>query len=136
MQAELVATESKQTWSIVPLPPNKHSIGCKWVYKIKYKFDGTIERYKARLVAKGYNQHEGIDFLDTFSPVAKHVIVKILLALAATHNWHLIQLDVNNAFLHGDLFEEVYMDLPLGYCSNISSSNFASRLVCQLHKSI
>ena len=127
--------ESNHTWSVIPLPLGKHSIGSKWVYKIKYKSDGSIERYKARLVAKGYNQQEDIDFLDTFSPVAKLVTVEVLLALAATHNWPLIQLDVNNAFLNGDLFEEVYMDLPLGYCSKPGSPS-SSKMVCKLRKSI
>ena len=115
MKAELDAMEDNKTWSVVPLPKRKHSIGCKWVYKIKYHADGTIERYMARLVAKGYNQQEGVDFLDTFLLVAKLVTVKVLLALAASHHWHIVQMDVNNALLNGDLFEEVYMDLPVSY---------------------
>ena len=90
MKAELQAMEANYTWFVVPLPHGKHSIGCKWVYKVKYNFDGSIEHYKARLVAKGYNQQEGIDFIDTFSPVAKLVTVKVMLALAASQNWPLV----------------------------------------------
>ena len=100
MAAKLRALESNGTWSLVPLLIGKHTIGCKLVYKIKRRVDGTIERYKARLVAKGYTQQEGIDYLETFSPVAKMVTVKTLLTLAAIHGWYLTQLDVNNAFLH------------------------------------
>lgn len=112
MDDELAALERNNTWSIVLLPLDKHSIGCKWVYKLKLHADGSIERHKARVVAKGFTQQEGIDFMDTFSPVAKLVTVKVLLALAACKDWHLTQLDVSNAFLNGDLLEEVYMDLP------------------------
>ena len=115
MSVELSTMESNNTWTVVPLPVGKRSISFRWIYKIKFKSDGTIERYKARLVAKGYTQQEGVDFLDTFSPVAKLVTVKVFLAVAASKQWPLFQLDVNNAFLNGDLSEEVYMDLPLGY---------------------
>ncbi|XP_073019373.1 uncharacterized mitochondrial protein AtMg00820-like [Primulina eburnea] len=100
MTDELSALESNDTWSIVSLPSGKRAVGCKWVYKAKFRADGTLERYKARLVAKGYTQQEGVDYFETFSPVAKLVTVRTLLALAAIRGWSLMQLDVNNAFLH------------------------------------
>jgi hypothetical protein len=130
MNVELLALAENHTWDVVDLPHGKHPIGCRWVYKIKYKADGSIERYKARLVAKGYTQMEGLDYFDTFSPVAKITTVRVLLAIAAIKGWHLEQLDVNNAFLHGDLNEEVYMCLPPGMFANSPSK------VCRLHKSL
>ncbi|XP_061356509.1 uncharacterized mitochondrial protein AtMg00820-like [Gastrolobium bilobum] len=115
MAAELGALEQNNNWNIVSLPTSKHSIGCKWVFRVKLHSDGFLERYKARLVAQGYTQQEGNDFKKTFSPVAKIIIVYILLSLAAIHDWHLVQLDINNTFLHGDLTEKVYIRLPPGY---------------------
>lgn len=130
MKAELGALEMNNTWTIVDLPPGKHPIGCKWVYKIKYHANGKVERYKARLVAKGYTQIEGKDYFQTYSPVAKMTTVRTVLALAAINDWHLEQLDVNNAFLHGDLNEEGYMCLPPGIAT------YSSNKICKLNKSL
>jgi len=103
MKAEIKALEENESWKITELPPNKIAIGCKWVFRIKRKANGDIERYKARLVAKGYTQHEGIDYMETYSPVARLTTIRTILAVASTMDWHLGQLDVNNAFLHSDL---------------------------------
>ena len=115
MDTKIAALKANNTWTLTPLPPHKKAVGCKWVYRVKYRADGSIERYKARLVAKGFTQQEGLDFTETFSPVAKMTTVKTLLAISAVRGWHLTQLDLNNAFLHGDLHEDVYMQLPQGF---------------------
>jgi hypothetical protein len=130
METELSALENTGTWKLVDLPPNVKPIGCKWIFKIKYHADGSIERYKARLVAKGYNQIEGLDYFDTYSTVAKLTTVRTVIALASINHWHIHQLDVNNAFLHGDLQEDVYMTLPQGITPTKPNQ------VCKLVKSL
>ncbi|KAL0449571.1 UNVERIFIED_CONTAM: Retrovirus-related Pol polyprotein from transposon TNT 1-94 [Sesamum latifolium] len=129
MNAEILALERNQTWEITKLPPGKKAIGCKWVFRLKLKEDGTVDRYKARLVAKGYTQVEGVDYVESFSPVAKAVTVRLLLAVAPAQNWEIHQLDVNNAFLHGHLDEEIFMAPPEGY-------QVAEGSVCHLTRSL
>uniref|UniRef100_A0A2N9ECI9 Reverse transcriptase Ty1/copia-type domain-containing protein n=1 Tax=Fagus sylvatica TaxID=28930 RepID=A0A2N9ECI9_FAGSY len=115
MADELDALHKTHTWDMTTLPPGKSAVGCKWVYKIKTRADGSVERYKARLVARGFTQEYGIDYEETFAPVACLTSVRSLLAIAAVHHWPLFQMDVKNAFLNGDLLEEVYMQPPPGY---------------------
>ena len=123
--------KKNKTWEIVDLPKNKKPVGCKWVYKIKYNSNGTIERYKARLVAKGYTQTYGIDYTETFAPVVKMNTIRIIFSLAVNNGWNLYQMDVKNAFLQGSLEEEVYMTLPPGHKSEKELG-----LACRLKKSI
>ncbi|RVW83549.1 Retrovirus-related Pol polyprotein from transposon RE2 [Vitis vinifera] len=130
MHEEIRALEENGTWTLEPLPKGKRALGSQWVYKTKYFSNGDIERLKSRLVVLGNHQEASIDYHETFSPVAKMTTVRAFLAIAASKNWELHQMDVHNAFLHGDLEEEVYMKLPPGF--ERSDPN----LVCRLRKSL
>ncbi|GKE10895.1 ribonuclease H-like domain-containing protein [Tanacetum coccineum] len=130
MNIEIEALNINNTWTITDLPASRKPIGCKWLFKIKYKSSREIDRYKAILVAKGSSQREGIDFGETFSPVVKMVTVRCIISLVVHYDWPLYQLDVNNAFLYGDLYEDAYMTLPLGF------SNDSGSQVCKLNKSL
>nr|GEU51383.1 hypothetical protein [Tanacetum cinerariifolium] len=128
MNNEIEALHRNNTCNVYDLPIGKKPTGCKWIWKIKYKASGEIERYKARLVAKGFSQREGFDYDESFSPVVKMVTVRYIISLV--NNWPLFQLDVNNVFLYGDLVEDVYMTLPDGYNNEDKSK------VCKLNKSL
>jgi len=131
MDEELNALRKNCTWDFVPRPPKTNIVGSKWVFRMKYQSDGSIDRLKARLVAKGYTQLPGLDYTDTFSPVVKASTVHVVLSLAITHGWPLRQLDVKNVFLHGILQEHVYMEQPPGYVD----PHFPQH-VCKLKKAL
>ena len=115
MNGEYNSIMRNKTWELVELTKDKVPIGSKWLFKSKLKVDGSIDKFKERLVAKGYSQQEGIDFEETYAPVAKLNTIRLLVALATKHNWRIHQLDVKTAFLNGDLKEEVYLVQPEGF---------------------
>ena len=129
MKEELDTLTKNHTWDLVTLPPRQSVVGCKWIYKIKTRSNGSIERYKACLVAKDFTQEFGIDYEETFAPVACISSVRALLTIAAASKWDLFQMDVKNGFLNGDLSEEFYMQPP-------SSLSVESNKVCHLRRAL
>ena len=125
MKEELNALTKNHTWDLVTLHSRQSMVSCKQIYKITTRSDGSIERYKARLVAKGFTQEYEIDYEETFTPIARILSIRALLAVAAASKWDLFQMDVKNAFLNGDLSEEVYMQPP-------PSLSVESNKVCHL----
>ena len=115
MEEEIIALEQNQTWELVPRPRDTKLISCKWAYEIMCLSDGSIERYKTQPVARGFSQEYGLDYDETFSPVAKIIIVQVPPILAVNKDWKLWQMDMNNAFLHGELDREIYMNQPNGF---------------------
>nr|GEZ68935.1 zinc finger, CCHC-type [Tanacetum cinerariifolium] len=112
---EIGSIIENNTWVLSDLPPGCKPLGCKWIFKRKMKVDGTVDKFKAQLVIQGFRQKEGIDYFDTYAPVARITTIRLLLALAAIHNLVIHQMDVKTAFLNGDLEEEVYMKQPEGF---------------------
>ncbi|KAK1415156.1 hypothetical protein QVD17_30928 [Tagetes erecta] len=131
MANEYKALLEAKTWDLVPRPPNVPVIRCLWLFKHKFNSDGVLERYKARLVANGKSQTVGVDCDETFSPVVKPTTIRTVLSLAVSRSWPMHQLDVQNAFLHGDLNETVYMHQPPGF-KDPAKPDF----VCRLNRSL
>ena len=130
MRSELKSMDENQVWDLVDPPPGVTAIGCKWVFKKKTNVDGNVQIHKARLVVKGYGQVQGIDYDETYSPVAMLKSVRIVLAIATYFDYEIWQMDVKTAFLHGNLTEDMYMIQPEGFVDPTSTSK-----VCKLQRS-
>jgi Reverse transcriptase (RNA-dependent DNA polymerase) len=131
MATELDALAKNHTWILVDPSSDANIVGCKWLYKIKKRADGSVECYKARLVVKGFTQEEGLDYFETFSPIIKPTTIRIVLTIALLQNWHIHQLDVNNVFLHDDIKKIIYMTQPPGFIDQLHPHK-----VCLLKKAL
>lgn len=131
MQEEMDAQRQNETMSVVPRRPGMHVLGCRWIHTVKLKADGTPDKLKSRLVARGYEQEEGVDFVDTYSPVVRTSTIRVVLNVAVSKNWIVRQFDVKNAFLHGELQEEVFIEQPPGFEDKLHPDH-----VCKLHKAL
>ncbi len=131
LKEEFNALQKNHTWTLVPPYAATKNVGNKLVYRVKYNTDGSISKYKACLVVKGYHQTHGIDFFETYRPVVKPCTVKVVLSLTVMQSWSIRQLNVNNAFLNGELTEDVFMHQPAGFIN----SQYPS-YVCKLSKAL
>jgi hypothetical protein len=109
MIEEYQSIMKNDVWDIVLRPEGKSLVTSKWIYTIKHATDGSVEKYKARFVARGFSQVEGIDYEETFSPVARHTSICTIISLATSMGWKLHQMDVKTTFLNGEIGEEVYI---------------------------
>ncbi|PKU79468.1 Retrovirus-related Pol polyprotein from transposon TNT 1-94 [Dendrobium catenatum] len=131
MSSEFMALQSQGTWHLTPPPSHTPVLGCRWTFKTKLNPDGTVNRYKARLVAQGFCQEKGVNYQQTFSPVAKMPTIRVLLIISLHRGWPIHQFDINNAFLHGDLQKDVYMKQPQGFIDPQQPNH-----VCKLRKAL
>ena len=130
-QAEFDSLQEHETWELCDLPPGRKAVGSKWVFKIKYREDGTVDRYKCRLVAQGFTQAPGVDYSETFAPVARFGTIRTLLAIGVQREMSIQQMDVTTAFLNGTLKEDIYMNQPAGFEEPGNEHS-----VCHLKKSL
>ena len=131
MKDEMTSMSHNKVWSLVDLVDGCRPIGCKWVFKTKLDSKGRVERYKARLVAKGYNQREGIDFKETFSPLSTKDSLRIIMAIVIHFDLKLHRMNVRTSFLNGDLVKDVYMSQPTDF-----KELGKEYMICKLHKFI
>lgn len=131
MNEEMNICAETCTWSLVPYITDMNVLGSKWVFRTKLNVDGSLDKLRARIVAQGFNQVEDIDYLETYSPVVRSATVRTVLHTATVMGWDIKQLDVKNAFLHGELTETVYMTQPAGFVDKARPNH-----VCLLHKAI
>jgi hypothetical protein len=131
MTEEYQSIMKNEVWEIVPRPKSKDVVSSKWIFKIKHTADGSIEKYKARFFARGFSQKEGIDYEETFAPVAKYTSIITIISLAAKMKWKLHQMDVKTNFLNGVIKEEVYIEKPQGFEVEDRKSH-----VCRLKKAL
>ena len=131
MIEEYQSIMKNDVWDVVPRPVGKSVVTSKWIYKIKHAADGSIEKHKARFVARGFSQKEGIDYEETFAPIARYTSIRSVLALATVMKWRIHQMDVKTAFLNGVVEEEVYVEHPLSFETHDRESH-----VCRLKKAM
>jgi histone deacetylase 1/2 len=131
MEEEYGALLANQTWDLVPPPPHATIVSGKWLYRHKLNVDGSLARYKARWVVRGFSQQHGLDYDETFSSVVKPATIHMVLSLAISNDWHIHQLDVKNALLHGTLNETVCYQQPPGFVDS-ARPNY----VCKLNKAL
>jgi hypothetical protein len=115
MMEEYASIIKNDVWEIVPRPKNKSAVSSKWIYKIKHAVDCSIHSFKARFVARGFSQKEGVDYNETFSPVACYTSIRAIMSIATQMGWRIHQMDVKTAFLNGKIEEEVYLEQPMGF---------------------
>ena len=131
MEEEYNALVLNNTWDLVPSSAASRVVQCKWVFRTKLKADGSLDKYKARLVAKGFQQTPGVDYDETFSPVIKASTIRIVFTTDVSRGWDIQQIDINNAFLNGDLREEVFMTQPECFSDSAKPHH-----VCRLRKAL
>jgi hypothetical protein len=118
-------------WDIVSRPEGKFVVTSKWIYKINHATDGSVKKYKTRFVARGFSQVEGIDYEETFAPVARYTSIRTIIALAASMGWKLHQMDVKTTLINDEIEEEVYIEQPEGFVIHNEKSH-----VCRLKKAL
>ena len=131
MVGEYSSIMKNDVWEVVPRPEGKSVVTLRWLYKVKFAANGSVEKYKAIFVARGFSQIEGVDYGETFTPVARYTSIRSVIALVAEMGWRIHQMDVKTAFLHGEIEEEIYIEQPQGF-----ESHDADTHVCRLKKAL